>query len=356
MRFVLGATRPGFFPGEKSFILGLLMMALLSGVLSAQPQLALPTENPHLFTGQPEKFYMYVNRNFRGVASTPWEGGQYGFVRTPRETSAGVVYSRFHGGIDIRPMRRDARGVPLDPVRAIAGGEVVHANTGAGRSNYGRYVVVRHVWDGSPYYSLYAHLGDVDVTPGQTVAQGDKLGRLGYTGVGLNRERAHLHLELNLMASENYEDWHRRYIPNSPNHHGIHNGLNLMPVDIAGFYLAQRKDPLLTLPGFLQKEPAFFKVRIQHSPNLHILKNYPWLAGEHAHRQPTSWEVSFNHSGTPLKMEPSDQSVSGPTLVGAEPSKFPYTFVTRGLLEGSGSNASLSDRGRRFMHLLSFPH
>jgi hypothetical protein len=81
---------------------------LIRSTLIAQMQhqtldLALPTDNNALFSGGGPAFYQYIERNYQGVKSTPWEGGQYGFVRDPVETSAGMFYSRFHEGIDIRP-------------------------------------------------------------------------------------------------------------------------------------------------------------------------------------------------------------------------------------------------------------
>src|SRR5438105_9101582 len=82
--------------------------------------LVLPTNNDALFSGDGPAFYQYVERDYKGMKSTPWEGGQYGFVRDPVETAAGIVYTRFHEGIDIRPLRRDTHGEPLDEVRAIA--------------------------------------------------------------------------------------------------------------------------------------------------------------------------------------------------------------------------------------------
>src|SRR5260370_22067726 len=81
--------------------------------------LGLPTDNDALFSGGGAAFYQYIERNYNGVKSTPWEGGQYGFVRDPTDTAGGVVYTRFHEGIDIRPLQRDANGDPLDGVRAI---------------------------------------------------------------------------------------------------------------------------------------------------------------------------------------------------------------------------------------------
>src|SRR5205823_96036 len=43
--------------------------------------LGLPTDNDSLFSGGGAAFYQYIERNYNGVKSTPWEGGQYGFVR-----------------------------------------------------------------------------------------------------------------------------------------------------------------------------------------------------------------------------------------------------------------------------------
>ena len=96
--------------------------------LSQGLDLVLPTDNDALFSGDGAAFYQYVERNYKGVKSTPWEGGQYGFVRDPTDTAGGVVYTRFHEGIDIRSLHRDANGEPLDEVRAIADGRVVHAS------------------------------------------------------------------------------------------------------------------------------------------------------------------------------------------------------------------------------------
>src|SRR5258707_3342511 len=163
--------------------------------------LVLPTDNDALLSGDGPAFYQSVDRDYSGVKSNPWEGGPYGFDRDPKSTGEGVVYTRFHEGIDIRSVHRDANGEPLDEVRAIADGEVVHINPVSGYSNYGNYIVIEHRWDGSNYYSLYRHLSSIAAQPGATVTRGQRIGVIGYTGTGINRERAHLHLELCLMFS-----------------------------------------------------------------------------------------------------------------------------------------------------------
>src|SRR5437588_8185338 len=188
-------------------ILLLGLMAVASS--GAEPlNLVLPTDNDALFRGDGPAFYQYVERDYHGEKSTPWEGGRYGFVRDPVETSAGIIYTRFHEGIDIRPLHRDERGEPLDEVRAIADGKVVHTNFVPGYSNYGKYIVIEHHWDGSPYYSLYGHLKAIDARIGQTVQRGQHIAVMGYTGEGINQERAHLHLELNLILSHNFDSWY----------------------------------------------------------------------------------------------------------------------------------------------------
>src|SRR5437868_4460246 len=123
--------------------------------------LVLPTDNDALLRGDGAAFYQYIEREYHGEKSTPWQGGRYGFVRDPIETSAGVVYTRFHEGVDIKPLQRDANGEPLDDIHAIADGKVVHVNPVAGYSNYGRYVVIEHRFDGCNYYSLYGHLSTI---------------------------------------------------------------------------------------------------------------------------------------------------------------------------------------------------
>src|SRR5213596_4004163 len=137
--------------------------------------LVLPTDNDALFSGDGPAFYQYVERNYKGAKSTPWEGGQYGFVRDPTDTAGGIVYTRFHEGVDIRPLHRDANGDPLDEVRAIADGRVVHTSLVPGYSNYGKYVVIEHHWGGSPYYSLYGHLSKIDIRVGDVAKRGQRI-------------------------------------------------------------------------------------------------------------------------------------------------------------------------------------
>ena len=317
--------------------------------------LVLPTDNDALFHGGGPAFYQYVERDYKGEKSTPWEGGQYGFVRDPVETAAGIVYTRFHEGIDIRCIHRDERGEPLDEVRAIADGQVVHTNLVPGYSNYGKYIVIEHRWDGSPYYSLYGHLSAIEVRQGQTVQRGERIGLMGYTGEGLNQARAHVHLELNLMLSHHFEAWYEKFYPHDPNHHGLYNGINLTGLDIARLYLELREKPSLTIPEFLAEEETSYKVTVPSSGYFELPKLYPWMVKGSTDKKTVSLEVSFARSGLPLKIEPSDKEVSQPRLTYVKKSSIDASYLTHGVATGRTSRARLTEYGRQMMRLLIYP-
>ena len=317
--------------------------------------LVLPTDNDALFSGGGAAFYQHIERNFKGLKSTPWEGGQYGFVRDPTDTAGGVVYTRFHEGIDIRPLHRDAHGEPLDEVRAIADGKVVHVNSVPGYSNYGKYIVIEHRWGGSNYYSLYGHLSSLAVQTGETMKRGQRIAVMGYTGTGLNRERAHLHLELNLMLSPEFESWYNAFFRNDPNHNGVYNGMNLAGLDIARLYLALRKNPSLTIPEFLGREETFYKVTVPKARHFELPKLYSWMLTTGSRNEKSSWEVSFAPSGVPLRIESSDKSVTQPELSYVKKSSVDYSHLTRDIISGHGANAHLTDYGKQLMRLLIWP-
>lgn len=317
--------------------------------------LALPTENDAIFRGDGAEFYQYIERDYKGVKSTPWEGGRYGLVRNPVETPAGIVYTRFHEGIDIRPLQRDTSGEPLDPVRAIAAGVVMHTNLVPGFSNYGKYVVVEHRWGGCNYYSLYGHLSSIAVHVGQRVQQRDQLGVMGHTGEGLNQARAHVHLELNLMLSRQFESWHDYFFRTDPNHQGLYNGINLMGLDIARLYLELRKRPSLTIPEFLSEEETFYRILLPVSKHFDLARFYPWMIARRTDEQAASWEISFNRVGVPLKIEPSAKHVAGPELSYLKKSGIDASYFTRDQIAGRGEGAHLTEKGKQFMRLLIYP-
>ncbi len=89
---------------------------------------------------------------------------------------------RQHNGIDLG-------GDTGDRVRAARSGEVILAGE---RSGFGNTIVLYH---GLGYSTLYAHLSRIEVSVGQQVASGDRIGAIGSTGWSTG---PHLHFELRI--------------------------------------------------------------------------------------------------------------------------------------------------------------
>ncbi len=85
----------------------------------------------------------------------------------------------------------DLSGVSVGtPVLAAASGEIIVAKNGGWNGGYGSYVVVKHP---NGTQTLYAHLSNVVVAVGQSVAKGEKVGGMGNTGRSTG---PHLHFEV----------------------------------------------------------------------------------------------------------------------------------------------------------------
>lgn len=328
---------------------------LLSVSAKAGPLgLVLPTDNDAIFSNDPSKFYMYTDRNFEGVQSQPWEGGTYGFSRNPRRTGIGLVYTRIHEGIDIRPVRRDDSGEPLDDIYSISQGTVVYVCDSATLSNYGRYIVVHHDWGYGPFFSLYAHLHSCDVKQGQRVAAGQKIARMGYTGAGINRTRAHVHVELCMLLSDQFQKWYDSHFT-SKNHHGIFNGFNLTGMDIASLLKAHRANPNITIDQFnSQNVETYYKVLVPKTGQLDFLRRYPYLGREMEKvSRAKSYEFAFAATGVPLSITPSERELSHPAVTYVKPSGTDHSYQTVGRITGTGSSATLTPSGSRYIQLIS---
>ena len=95
-------------------------------------------------------------------------------------------------GRDVFPQSPDAWD---GTVLAALGGTVIFAsNVGkCGAGGYGNVLVLEHLIDGTHYRSIYAHLSEFYVGPGDTPAKGAAIGFYGSTGCSTEN---HLHFEV----------------------------------------------------------------------------------------------------------------------------------------------------------------
>jgi murein DD-endopeptidase MepM/ murein hydrolase activator NlpD len=327
-------------------------LLLLAGPLAAAPlDLRLPTANQHLFTGEMDQFYMYVQRDFEGTSTKPWQAGTYGFVRTAQRINGEILLTKFHEGIDISPTSRDALGNPLDPVSSIAAGRVAYVNPAAGGSNYGKYIVVEHTWENSAVLSLYAHLSEITCKPGDPVSAGTVIGKMGFTGAGIDRTRAHCHLELGMLMNTHFAEWQKK-CGKPPDVHGNYNGMNITGAEVSRFFLEQKAHPELQFSQFIATTPVYFKVTVPAHGTPDFVSRYPWI-GHGQVNGAASWEISFSATGLPVAFTASSRVVSAPAVTAVRPSKVPHRYLTRGLISGEGNQATLSNSGKQLISLLT---
>jgi murein DD-endopeptidase MepM/ murein hydrolase activator NlpD len=133
----------------------------------------------------------------------PYGGTQFG----TREVHLGVefVNARF------TPVFTAAEG------RVLFAGNDAAIQFGPARDYYGNLVVLEHSFqspDGQPVYTLYAHLQEVEVSEGQMLLAGQRIGTVGDSGIA---EGPHLHFEVRVgdvydyRSTRNPELWIEPY-------------------------------------------------------------------------------------------------------------------------------------------------
>lgn len=310
----------------------------------------LPTDNRTLYGEGGDAYFMYVDRTFEGVTSRPWQAGSWGMVRNPYRAGDGqIMYSRMHEGIDVKPIRRDANGEPLDEVRAIAPGVVAYVSDDPRKSNYGRYVIVAHRVPEGTIYSLYAHLASTACSVGQQVTHRDTLGILGYSGVGLNKTRAHCHLEICLMINSNYD----LIVQPPTNKHGLFNGLNLVGFDAADVLRACKGGKAFSLSRYFAGLKEHYRVRVPWQGSLDILSRHPFLYKGRWGQPCPAVDIAFTREGIPIAIYPAAQSVSEPTIVKCRPLPTLQQNATVNRVKGSSKNAALTASGLRYINLFT---
>lgn len=127
--------------------------------------------------------FLFENPQSRGYYQENGDGVRRPFLRAPfafdRRITSRFSHSRYHPILKIRrPHLGVDYGAPRGtPVLASADGTVISAGRKGG---FGNLVRVRHP---NGYVTGYAHLSRMDVRRGQRVKQGERIGRVGTTGL-----------------------------------------------------------------------------------------------------------------------------------------------------------------------------
>ncbi len=268
----------------------------------ARLEIVWPTPNPAFIEGRPRAEFLQAT-----ASGDPASGG-FGGVRDNGE--------RFHEGIDLKPVARDKGGEPADKIFSVLAGIVSYVSDRPGDSNYGRYVVLEHPGTEPAIYTLYAHLRSIapGVVPGVAVARGQFIAMMGRSegGSGIPKERAHLHFEMGLRVTDDFQRWYGRQKYGSPNEHGLWNGYNLMGFDPLDFLDRFRAHSVNNFAGyFAQMKPAL-RVRVAARQNPDFIRRYPSLVvpapdgglPAPAFGPPAGWDIACNATGLPFRWTP----------------------------------------------------
>jgi murein DD-endopeptidase MepM/ murein hydrolase activator NlpD len=333
----------------KIFFLSTLPL-ILCARLCAQTPFQFPTANHALYTpGAELRFFAPT------APDKPWTSGSFGCVRDNG--------TRMHEGLDIRHLQTDRHGEPTDPVMATADGSVVYFSKKQGLSNYGNYVVIRHVVEGLEIYSLYAHLSAIrpDLKIGEAVKAGEVIATMGRTSNAevITKDRAHVHFELDVLVNDNFAAWFKKN-STERNDHGEWNGQNLNGLDAREILLGEHNPKgRLSLLDFLRSQTELCRVLVR-ATNFPYLKRYPQLVLKNpvAEKEGVAgYEVALNYNGVAFALMPRAASeIKGPA-------KFQLLSVNeaeeaanhcRKLVVKRGGRWQLGNEGLRELELLTY--
>ena len=318
--------------------------------LFAQSPFQFPTANHALYQpGNELKFFAPT------APDKPWTSGSFGCVRDNG--------TRMHEGLDIRHLQTDRRGEPTDPVMATADGTVVYFSKKPGLSNYGNYIVIRHVVEGLEIYSLYAHLSEISpaLKIGDAVKADQVIATMGRTSDAevITKDRAHVHFELNVLMNDNFAAWFKKN-STERNDHGEWNGQNLNGLDPREILLAEKPGTKkFSLLDFLRSQTELCRVLVR-ATNFPYLKRYSQLVLKNpvADKEGVAgYEMVLNFNGVPFALMPRAASEI------KSAAKFQLLSVNeteqkanpcRKLVVKRGSRWQLADAGLRELEMLTY--
>jgi peptidoglycan LD-endopeptidase LytH len=281
---------------SPALLVFLLVAATFAELRAQRLEISWPTPSTAYLEGKP--WETFIQPTASGVA----ESGLFGCVRS----SGG----QFHEGIDIRPVSRDRRGEATDPVFAVMPGVVRHISRQPGHSSYGRYIVIEHPGQSPAVFTLYAHLASIapGLAVGAAVERDQTIGVMGRSasGYAIPKDRAHLHFEIGLWLTRDFQSWYNWKKFGSRNEHTLFNGMNLAGINPLDFYDQLRARRVDDFKQYFAQLQPLVRVRVATGKTPDFIERYPALLSKPlpADGLIGGWEVTFNESAMPFSWTP----------------------------------------------------
>lgn len=286
----------------KKCIIAALFLHLTAIIHAGAPtfQLSWPTPNPAFARGLGYSTFLQKTGPDKEFSS-----GAFGCVRNNGY--------KFHEGLDLYPVKRDKKGKAEDSIFAITDGIVSHINSTAGYSAYGKYIVLEHKSLTPSLYSLYAHLDSIspNLAMGSKVSIAQVIGKMGNSSSGyrIPLDRSHLHFEIGLRLTDQFQNWYNKKRFSSKNRHGNYSGFNLVGIDPIQFYSEYKKKSFSTPGDFLRSLSPSVIVQVKTSKTPDFVSRYPSLSKAKKSSNSNGWKVTFGPYGIPLLIEPVTKSI-----------------------------------------------
>lgn len=253
-----------------------------------------PTPNKAFFQNLPAEYFIQPTVSGKIIS------GKFGCVRNGGK--------KFHEGIDLKPIKRDSNGEAADYIFSVMPGKVVHINKSSGNSTYGKYIVIQHNSIEPNICTLYAHLSKIlpTIEIGSEVEAGTPIAVMGRTTLNSNipKTRAHLHFEMGLMFTDNFNSWYYDQKYTSRNPHGKWNGQNIQGFNPLDFFTQLRSGKISHMSEYLKGIPIAFKLRIYDPTVPNFIKRYPSLLNKRLRTNDHhGWEIGFTWYGLPTQWE-----------------------------------------------------
>ena len=119
--------------------------------------------------------------------------------------------------------------------------------------------------------------------------------------------RAHLHFEVGLRLTDNFQSWYDKKDFKSKNRHGNYSGFNLVGLDPLPFYTTYKRETFHSPLDYLKALSPEVKVRIKTNKIPDFAERYPSLIrtmpkGKHWN----GWDCVFGPFGFPISLQQTD--------------------------------------------------
>jgi hypothetical protein len=120
-------------------------------------------------------------------------------------------------------------------------------------------------------------------------------------GYAIPVDRAHLHFEIGLRLSDEFDSWYKRNKYSDSNFHGNYNGINLLGIDPLDFYEQYKRREVDSIYTYIKALSTAYILRVSTQKFPAFLRHYPELMDRQIPSDAIAgWDIRFTWWGLPI--------------------------------------------------------